>query len=120
MWDSVLKEHPLHRDQHSYQVGKATETALHNVVRHIENAIKYKEIMVGVFLDIEGASDRTSFDILMQAAEGHGTEPTICMWISCVLESRTIIIALSGEITRVSTARGCLQGDVLLPLPGHG
>jgi hypothetical protein len=32
--DSALKDHPLHRNQHAYQTGKSTKTALHNVVTH--------------------------------------------------------------------------------------
>jgi hypothetical protein len=34
--DGALKEYPLHRNQHAYQTGKSTETALHNVVTCIE------------------------------------------------------------------------------------
>jgi hypothetical protein len=33
--DSALKKYPLHRNQHAYQIGKSTETALHNVVTHM-------------------------------------------------------------------------------------
>jgi hypothetical protein len=29
---SVLKIHPLHQNQHAYEIGKSTEIALHNVV----------------------------------------------------------------------------------------
>jgi hypothetical protein len=50
--DSELRIHPLHRHQHVYQVGKSTETALHNVVTSIENAIQYKDIALGAFLEI--------------------------------------------------------------------
>jgi hypothetical protein len=42
--DGALRIHPLHRNQHAYQLGKSTETELHNVVTRIENAIKYKDI----------------------------------------------------------------------------
>jgi hypothetical protein len=62
--DGALKIHPLHRNQHAYQIGKSSETALHYVVTRIENAIKDKDIALGAFLDIEGAFDRTSFDII--------------------------------------------------------
>jgi hypothetical protein len=75
MRDSVLKEHPLHRNQHVYQIGKATETAIHNVVTHTESAIKYKEIMVGAFLDREEAFDRTSFDVLCNLLKGMVLSP---------------------------------------------
>jgi hypothetical protein len=48
------------------------------VVTRIENTIEHKDIALGAFLDIEGAFDRTSFDMIKQAAERHGTEPAIC------------------------------------------
>jgi hypothetical protein len=67
--DDVLTMHPLHRNQHAYQTGKSTETALHNVVTRIESAIELKDIALEAFLDIAGAFDRTSFDTIKQAAE---------------------------------------------------
>jgi hypothetical protein len=114
--DGTLKIHPLHQNQHAYQIGKSTETALHNAVTRIENAIKHKDIALGAFLDIEGAFDRTSFNIIKQAAERHGTEPAICRWICAMLESRKISVTLSGKTLGASVARGCPQGRVLSPL----
>jgi hypothetical protein len=60
--DSVLKEHPLHRNQRAYQIGRSIETALYNVVTRIENAIEHKDLALGAFLDTEGAFDKTSHD----------------------------------------------------------
>jgi hypothetical protein len=40
----VLKKHPLHRNQHAYQIGK--------------------EIALGTFSNIEGAPDRTLFGVI--------------------------------------------------------
>jgi hypothetical protein len=114
--NNALRIHPLHRNQHAYQLGKSTETALHNVVTCIENAIQYKDIALGAFLHIEGAFDRTTFDTIIQAAGRHGIEPAICKWICAMLESRNISATLSGETHRVSAARGCPQGWVLSPL----
>jgi hypothetical protein len=88
--DCALRIHPLHRNQHAYQIGKSTETALHNVVTRIEYAIIHNDIALGAFLDIEGAFDRTSFDIIKQAAERHGTEPATCRWICAMLVSKNI------------------------------
>jgi hypothetical protein len=42
------------------------------VVTRIEGVTEYKDIALGAFLDIEGAFDRTSFDIIKWAAEKHG------------------------------------------------
>jgi hypothetical protein len=87
-----------------------------NVVTCVESAVEYKDIALGVFLDIEGGFDRTSFDVIKQAAERHGVEPTICRWTCAILESRNIIAALSGQTLGVAMARGCPQGGVLSPL----
>jgi hypothetical protein len=114
--DGALKEYSLHRNQHAYQTGKSTEMTIHNVATGIESAIEHKEIALAAFLDIEGASDRTSFAVITQAAERHGTESTICRWICSMLESRNIVTTISGETLRASMARGCLQGGVLSPL----
>jgi hypothetical protein len=114
---SALKIHPLHLNQHAYQIGKSsTESALHNVVTRIEGAIEHKDIGLGAFLDIEGAFDRTSFNVIKQAVERHGIEPAICRWICAMLESRNMSATLSGETLGASVARGCPQGGVLSPL----
>jgi hypothetical protein len=94
--DGALRIHPLHRNQHAYQIGKSTETVLHNVVTRVQYAIEHKDIALGAFLDIEGAFDRTSFDIIKQAAERHGIEPAICRRICAMLDSRNINAILSG------------------------
>jgi hypothetical protein len=45
--DDSLKKYPLHHNQHVYQTFKSTETALHNVVTRIENAIEHRDIALG-------------------------------------------------------------------------
>jgi hypothetical protein len=72
-------------------------------------ATLYKGIILGAFLDIEGAFERTSCDIT-QASERHD----IYRWISSMRES--IITTFSGETMKVSVVGGCLQGGALLPL----
>jgi hypothetical protein len=83
------------------------------VVTRIENAIEHRDIDLSAFLDIEGAFDRTSFDIIKQAAERHGIDPTICRWICAMLESRNIKATLSGETLGAAADRGCPQRGVL-------
>jgi hypothetical protein len=114
--DGALRTHPLYRNQHAYQAGKTTETALHSVVTRIENAIQYKEIALGAFLDIQGAFERTSFNTIIQAAGRNGIEPALCRWICAMLESRNISATLSGEARTVSATRECPQEGVLSPL----
>jgi hypothetical protein len=65
------------------------------VVTSIEYAIEHRDMALGAFLDIEGAFDRTSFDIIKPAAVRHGIDPIICRWICAKLESRNIMATLS-------------------------
>jgi len=48
----------MHDNQHAYQAGKSTDSALHTLVGKIEKALHNKEYALGVFLDIEGAGRR--------------------------------------------------------------
>ena len=61
--EEILGLRPLHRYQFAYQPGKSTETALHHLITHIEEAVENREVTLGAFLDIEAAFDSTSFDI---------------------------------------------------------
>jgi hypothetical protein len=109
-----LRIHPLNRNQHAYQLGKSTETALHNVVTRIENAIQYKDIALGAFLD------RTSFDTIIQAAGRHGVEPAICRWICAMQEYKCYIFwrdSYGVRGGRMSAGRGALSSAVE---PGRG
>jgi hypothetical protein len=82
----------------------------------IESATEYKKIALGAFPDREGAFDRTSFEVITQAAEKHGTEPTICRWICSILESRNILTTLLGETLRASIAKGGVLSPLLWSL----
>jgi hypothetical protein len=61
--------------QHAYLKGKSTKTALH--VYKIDGSLAQKEFALGVFLDVEGAFDNTSFETMDDAASDHGVCSTI-------------------------------------------
>jgi hypothetical protein len=86
-----------------------------------EDAVAHKETDLWAFLEKEGAFDRTSFDVITEAAE-HGVESTIVRWIKTMLESRSITATLSAETLEVSATRGCLHGGhIITPVePGCG
>jgi hypothetical protein len=60
----------------------------------------------GAFLHIQEASDKTSLDVITQAAERHGVKVTTCGWICSMLERRNIVTTFSGEALRASMAKG--------------
>jgi len=114
--DEILVLRPLHPNQHAYQAGKSVETALHQLVVRTEKVLDQQEIALGVSLDIEGASDNTSYDYMCSALTRHGVDQTIAGWIRAALEGRLATVAL-GDVSRsVAVSRGCPQGGVLSPL----
>jgi Reverse transcriptase (RNA-dependent DNA polymerase) len=56
-----LVKHPLHKTQFAYQTGKSTVSTLNHLVAKIEKALRYKEVALSAFADIQGAFDNTGF-----------------------------------------------------------
>jgi hypothetical protein len=79
---------------------------------------KTGEVTFGAFLDIMGALDCTSLDIIPKAAKWHGLGGTIRQWIGCMLGGRKITATLAGETLERSVATCCPQGGILSPLLG--
>jgi hypothetical protein len=48
--DDILKENPLHLNQHAYQSGKSNKTAFHNVATYRQSATDDKEIALEAFI----------------------------------------------------------------------
>jgi len=114
--NEVLALRPLHPNQHADQVGKSVDTALHQLVVWVEKALDQQEIALGVFLDIEGAFNNTSYDSMCAALTRREVDRTIIRWIRATLEGR-LAAATLGDISRsVVVTRGCPQGGVLAPL----
>jgi hypothetical protein len=114
--DEVLALKPLHPNQHAYQAGKSVETALRQLVVLVEKALDQQEVALGVFLDIEGAFDNTSYDSVCAALSRHGAEYTIVRWVRAALEGRRATASLGGHSRSVAVSKGCPQGGVLSPL----
>jgi hypothetical protein len=114
--DETLTLSPLHPNQHAYQAGKSIETALHCLVVRIEKVIDQKQTALGVFLDIEGAFNNTSYDSICAALARHGVSRTIIRWIQATLEGRWATATLGGFSRSKVVARGYPQGGILSPL----
>ena len=75
--DETLVLKPLHPNQHAYQARKSVEMALHQLVVRAEKALDQQEIALGIFLDIEGMFNNTSYDSMCVALVRHGVDHTI-------------------------------------------
>jgi hypothetical protein len=75
------------------------------VITHIEEAVENSKVTLGAFLDIEGAFDSSSFDIITKAAKQHGFGDMIRQ-IGSMLGSRKITAMLVGETLEGCVTRG--------------
>lgn len=114
--DITLHENPLHKTQHAYLSGKSVETALHNVVSRIEKSFHFKQDTLSVFLDIEGAFNKMSFNSLKSSAERFGINTMLINWMINMLQNRTICCDSKGVNLTARVVQGCPQGGVLSPL----
>jgi hypothetical protein len=114
--DGALVVKPLHSNQHAYQAGKSTETALHQLVVLVKKALDQRELAMGVFLYTEGAYSYTSFDSMCTALGGRGVNSTIVLCIKVTLEGRLVTATLIGMFMRVRVSRGCPQKGWLSPV----
>jgi hypothetical protein len=118
LMDEILALLPLHPNQHAYQAGKSVETALQQLVVRVEKALDQQEIALGVFLDIEGSFDNTSYDSMCSALTRHGVDQTVIWWIRATLEGWLVTMAL-GDVSRsVTVSKGCPQGGSYHPSYG--
>lgn len=112
----VLRAFPLHANQHAYQLGKSTDTALHQLTEKIESSLKNGEVALGCFMDIEGAFDNTEFEVITNAAKDRKMENAAVRWIIKMLSGRTVEAAVCGTKSRAVVTRGCPQGGILSPI----
>ncbi|XP_008214443.1 uncharacterized protein LOC103317660 [Nasonia vitripennis] len=80
------------------RAGFSTETELHSAVWRIEEQLKMGKIMVGVFLDIEGAFNCISIEAVVKEAGLYGMPGPLIKWLKGMLTHRTVISSL-GTVT---------------------
>jgi hypothetical protein len=88
---------PLMESQYAYQRGRSTEAALHDLVQKIEGSLNQKEFALGVFLDIDGAFDNSSFGSMDAVSGEHGVVLTLRRWIDAMLRCRSVRVEISGS-----------------------
>ena len=112
---NVMTEKPLLRNQFAYKSGVSADTALFQIVHRLEKSLGHKEIVLGAFLDIEGAFDNTSFSAMITAARERGLEETCFRWVRSMLESRLVHTSLMGSSFTARFMGGYPQGEFYLP-----
>ena len=106
----------LTKNQHGFKKGKSTESAIHSLVRRIEDAMARGNYSLGVFLDIEQAFDAVSFKAIREGLLKAGIPPTVTEWIHHMVSNRFITVSHCGESITKKATKGSPQGGVLSPL----
>ena len=75
--DEILAFMPLHPNKRAHHAGKSVEMALHQLMIWVEKALDQQETALGVFLDIVGAFNNTSYDSMCVALAKYGVDYTI-------------------------------------------
>ena len=111
--ETTLAEFPLDDSQHAYQKGKSAETALVELTGKVKKTLDLKEYCLAVFLDIEGAFDKPTYNKINEALLAKGVNSTLRLWMLQMLEQRHTTVELGDERKTVKASRGLPQGGVL-------
>lgn len=111
-----IRKKPLQRAQHAYQKGKGTDTAIHDLTTFIDKAKQSKESCLVVSIDIAGAFDNTSTELMLRAADNHDIEAWVKSWIKSMLVNRETSTMYENFVKKFRPKKGCPQGGCLSPL----
>lgn len=111
-----LMDFPLDPDQHAYRVGRGTDSALHSLCHTVEKALDNNYYCMAMFIDIQGAFDKTSTDVLLAAIREKDIPQWTAHWISSMLRNRRVETLDRNCKKKFSPSRGCPQGGCLSPL----
>ena len=75
--DLALEDHPIHKNQHGFQRGLSSETAISKTVNYIEKHINSGREGQGVFLDIQAAFDTICPKHIKASLLKHGADPDV-------------------------------------------
>ena len=111
-----LMVNKLMPEQHAYQKGKGTESAIHHLVNYIEKSTLNKKVNLTVFIDISGAFDNTATETIIEHSKEKGIKEWIIKWMIMMLKNRRVKASSKSCDKRFKPNRGCPQGGVLSPL----
>ena len=110
--DKNLVYHPIHRNQHGFQIGKGTEGALSGTCDYIERFVLTRGYCLGLFLDISSAYDSMDIEQIRNSLYLHGGQEDLVEWYYNYLSRRILRISLHGDTLSYVCGQGFPQGGV--------
>ena len=118
VWKMEEDSTAIHSNQHGFQRGKSTETALSKTVNVIEKYLSQGMYCIGVFLDIQGAFDTIQPNYIRAKLLEHGGNTNMVNWYYNYLTHRNLQVTLGGYSGAVSIDIGFPQGGSVLRSSG--
>lgn len=106
----------IDRQQHAYQEGKSTDSALHDLITYIEKSFRAKKVNLTMFIDLQGAFDNTLTDFIAKESKDRGIKPWITNWILQSLNQREVYAQHGACSKKIKPTRGVAQGSCISPL----
>lgn len=114
--NQTIPRDSLSSSQHAYTKGKSVETAIHEVVHRVEKTLVAGQYTLAAFLDIEGAFNNISTEVIVSSLSKLGISQNIVRLIKNMLMSRIIQSESGSSKLEKTVCRGTPQGGVLSPL----
>jgi hypothetical protein len=112
-WQMEQHANSFHKDQHAFGKGHCTESALSHMVDSIEKGFKQKKVVLAVFLDIKGAFDNLSTEVIVHGMHKHDIDDKITDWLNGYLGNRYCRLKGSNQFVKLACGTG--QGSILSP-----
>jgi len=113
--DTILKDNPLEGEQHGFTKAKSCDSAITNIVSHVEMAMIRDEYSVLALLDVEGAFDNATYQSMLQPLREKGTPINYISWIQDFLQCRKSTMDVKGVHRDIYHTRGTPQGGCSSP-----
>ena len=117
LYQFLLDNNIMYRNQYGFRKGHSTNHALNHSVNYIEQQIRSKKHTLGIFIDLSKAFDTLDHEILLSKLSNYGIQNNALRLIKSYLSDRKQYVSVLNEISEpLPVEYGVPQGSVLGPL----
>ena len=117
LYSFFVSQNLLHEKQFGFRKNHSTSHAISYSINHINNSLKNKEHVLGIFIDLSKAFDTIDHQILLSKLETYGIRANALSLITSYLSCRKQYVSVLGENSELlDVLYGVPQGSCLGPL----
>ena len=117
LYSFFVSQNLLHEKQFGFRKNHSTSHAINYSITHINNSLKNKEHVLGIFIDLSKAFDTIDHQILLSKLETYGIRANAHSLITSYLSCRKQYVSVLGENSELlDVLYGVPQGSCLGPL----